>query len=383
MRGVCGIDIQNDKTFISFGALKKSRLFFLQETELDIASQNSDILTYLRGNAEILNEEIRQKEKDLSLKVDQVFLNLPWGQESLNIVHDTIPLRRRKKISLRDISIARKHLEDISLSWDDHCLHHFILNYETEINTYNQPPLGVRASKLSLKSCLVWIKDKTYKEARDIFDNLQRSFGGFVFSGVSTFSSAFDRYDNDIARVVVEVGHARSKYVVFSQNGFDFSLAFDFGIQKIIEAIAQRFSLPISVAEEIFNRYVTFRNVPFHKEISVRNGNSYLNISIHTINAFTKNYIKEGLKGLLDEINGKLGDAKFNLSIIGRLSKKKGFYHFLRELIASNVEVVPSILGTSSSLGCMKYGVSGFSREKLPREGSLFNRLFEVYREYF
>lgn len=383
MKGICAIDAQKDKTFISFGTLKRSRLFFIQEAELDMPSGDCDILTYLKNNAESLNEEIRQKEKELSLKVDKLFLNLPSGEESIDMVYDTIPLKRNKKISSRDISCVRQHLEDISLNWDDHCLHNFIIHYEAGGKIYKEPPIGIKANKLSLKSCLVWIKEKTYREAKDIFDNLERPFAGFIYSGISAFSTPFDRYDTGATRVVLDIGHEMSKYVILSPSGFDFSKGFEFGIKKIIEAMGYRFSLPPLVAEEIFNRYVTFYEVPFHKEISVRNEDSYLHISIQTLNAFVKNYIREGLGVLLNEINRKLAGRKFSIAFIGRLSAKKGFYHFFRELITSGAEIVHCALGASSSFGCMKYGVAPFTRNKHLRQGSFLGRLLEIYKEYF
>jgi len=383
MKGICGIDTQKDKTFISFGALKRSRLFFIKEAELDIPSSDSDILTYLHNNAESLNEEIRQKEKELSLKVEKLFLNLPWGQEFSDVVYDTIPLKRNKKISHRDISCLKRHMEDISLNWDDHCLHHFVIHYEAAGKIHKEPPLGVRANKLSLKSSLVWVKDKIYQEAKDIFDNFERPFGGFIYSGISAFSTPFDRYDNSTVRVVVDIGYDVSKYVILSPSGFDFSKGFEFGTKKIIEAMAQRFSLSFCVAEEIFNRYVTFYEAPSHKEISIRNEGSYLNISIQTLNTFVKNYIKESLGVLLNEINAKLKGAKFSISLIGRLSAKKGFYNFFRELLSLDAEIIHCALGVSSSFGCMKYGMAPFTKNNILGRGSFLNRLLEIYKEYF
>jgi cell division ATPase FtsA len=390
MRGVCGIDIDRDKIFVSFAALgSEKKINFLREVEVDSSFQKENFLEHLRRNSENLNQVIEAAENELSLKVERIFLNLPRGVENRKQVEDVIPLKRRKRIAVQDLMSAKKYLADIFLDWDDFCVHHFVLNYEIGGDIYRQPPIGKEAKKIKIKSLLVWIKDRLRKEAEDIFDNLGREFGGFVSSNVSIFSTPFttgyvEKY-KESAFCVINIGYENTRFVVYKDGKLELEKEICFGSRSIEQAIEKRFFLNPTLAKEVFLRYTSFKNVPYFKEVSIKKGNNYINLSIQALNSFVREYIKNEVNKIIFEIKRKVPEGSMVVSFIGRLNIKEGYLSFLKSFFPQDVKVFLSTAhnSLSSSFGCLKYGVFPFWENYYRKRQRFFQRFLNVYKEYF
>ena len=380
MRGVCSVVLDSDRALISFGGLKKSYLNFLQEIEVPLSSSNGNLLSCLRENLDILDQKIKEVEKSFPFRFEKIFLELPWGFASKRKVADIIPLKRRKRISPGDIAFARKYLEDKFLDWDDFCIHHITTNYEVEGATYEKVPLGLRAKKIKLESQLFWIKDKVRREIEDIFDNLDREFGGLIDPGISMFSSSFRRKEK--IQAVLSVNYSNSCFVVRKKEGFIFSKDFDFSLKKMVEQLGRNFGLTPPLAEEVFNRYISFKELPYFKEITIKREGGYLNLSTQTLNSFIKDYIKQELTYLLEQIK-EVSQAEFIISFIGRLSVKEGFYGFLQSCTPYSLQAPIQKSSLSSSFGCLRYGVSPFLDSDYKSNGFFLRSILNIYKEYF
>ena len=58
MRGICGIDINSDRTFLSFAASARTRFLFFEETSIEASAEGQDVVTFLQENVEALNQHI-------------------------------------------------------------------------------------------------------------------------------------------------------------------------------------------------------------------------------------------------------------------------------------------------------------------------------------
>jgi len=381
MRGVCAISLDKDKTFISFASLKGTCLTFLNESEVAASDSDNDIASFLKDNLEVIDQKIVDIEAKHSCRCEKIFLELPWTVVQEKKVEDIVTLRSRKKITSADITRAKKQLEDKFLNWDDFCIHNIIINYEVEGNNYIEPPLGVWAKKIKLKALLVWIKDKLHREIEDIFDNTDRNLGGVVSPQISRFSSVFS--DKDKAQVVVSIDYDQSNFIARSGDNLFFGKEFDFSFRRAIEELAKRFALKISLAEEIFQRYISFKEIPYFKEITVKRDSGYINLSIQTLNSFIKNYIKSEVCYILQEIREDISKDDFTLSFIGRLNSKEGFYGSLQSYVPYSLKTPFQKLTVSSSYGCLRYGISPFLEQDHKKNEPVFRRILNIYREYF
>ncbi len=381
MRKACAIVLDEDKTFIAFADLKRENPLFFREIEIPLSYNNSDIVRYLQDNSAIIDQKIREVEKDCSGRISKTFMELPQSLSREKTVEEVVILKRRKTITPRDIAAAKKYLENKFLDWDDFCIHNLAVNYEVEGTTYYEPPLGVRANKIKLRSHLLWIKDRVYKETEDIFSNFDRVFGGFIAAGISMFSAAF--VEKERIQVVINIGYSQSRFEIVDRGCFVFGGESDFSLKGIIRELGKQFLLGNSLSEEIFERYVSFKEVPYFQEITVKKEEGVVNLSIQALNSFIKSYVSNGIARLIERIKATVAHDDFKISFIGRLNAKEGFWGFLRECVPSSEKVLVQNSSVSLSRGCLRYGVSRFLERDYLKHRSLPQRLLRIYREYF
>lgn len=395
MRAVCGIDIGNDRMSVSFAGLVGRRLKFLKEIDVEIPSREEDFLGRLKDSAQVLSEKLSQQEKSLSCVIEDIFLTLPDRSLHRKEVEDIIPLRKRKRISTQDLLFARKYLTDMFLDWDDFCVHHFVSAYEVEGKVYVNAPLGVMAKKLKLNSRLIWIKDKVRKETDNFFDGLGRSFGGFVSQEAGVFSSVFSppllkndyrlqRYKESVF-CVFNIGYDDSSLVIFKEGDLGRAVEFNFGLKKIIAAISNRFLLSHSLAQEVLMRYVSFKKLPFFKEVSIKDGNSYINLSNQALNSFVQEYIKGEISSIIEKTRETIFSQPAVVSFIGKLASKEGFFGFIKDFMPLNIKVFAALGDDSATaaFGCLRYGLNRFLEKTPMIKSGYLRRIMNIYSEYF
>ncbi|MCF7908749.1 MAG: hypothetical protein K9L86_07770 [Candidatus Omnitrophica bacterium] len=381
MKGACAIAIDDGKVFFSFGLLKKPAFLFIEEFSITISQKSADLFSSIKDNAEMINRTIDNVAKRHNLKIDKVFLELPQSFINTKIVTDIVPLRGKRKVSFSDIKLIKKYLEDKFLDWDDYCIHNIGLQFTTRGATYQEPPYGVWAKKLAVKSLLVSIKDKVYKELEDIFDNFGRQFLGLVSSMVSTYANVFTKPDKP--QVVMYCGYQQSSFVVRKKGDFVFSEEVNFNLKSLIDKLAKRFFLDFALAEELFERYISFKEIPYFKEITIKKGTGYANLSIQTMNLFMKDYIKSEVENLFQLINLHTDGEEFIFSFLGQLGNKDGFYKFLRGCVSCELATSLERSVQSTSFGCLRYGLSPFLELDYRKNKSFLQRAVSIYREYF
>ncbi len=383
MNRICAIALDEDKTFLSFANLKRSNPDFFKIVEVSLPyKNNSSIADHLQDNLAVIDQKIREVEISCSCRILKVFVELPWNLSKQRLVEEIVILKRRKIVTPKDILFAKKYLEDKFLDWDDFCLHNIVMNYEIDTVAHEKPPLGIWAKKIKLTSHLLWVKDKLYKEVEDLFYTLDRSFGGFVAAGISMFATSFRKRAGK--QVMISVGFSKSYSTVVDKGKFIFGKEFDFGIKKIIEEIGRRFLLKYSLSEEVFNRYVSFKEIPYNKEITIKKEDTgCINLSIQVVNSVVKEYVKREIVYFAKEIEDNICNNDFSVSFIGRLNSKEGFFGFLKEYVGfpGNISVKP--FAVSSSMGCLRYGVSRFLENDYKQHGFFIQRFINIYREYF
>ncbi|MFA5271223.1 MAG: hypothetical protein WC412_02645 [Candidatus Omnitrophota bacterium] len=383
MKGMCGLDIDKDKIYISLGHLKGSSPVFLQESSLDVTSVDKTFLELLQENGNAINQKICEKEKALSLTVEKIFVNLPWDACKQETFSATVPLAKRKKIAQSDINLAKKYLQDTYLDWDDFCIHNFILNYEIEGNVYDKPPLGIIAKKIKISSVLVWIKDKFRKDIEDVFDNLERSFGGLVYPAVSAIASVFTSLDSvSDSCIVIDVAYDKTLAIAIKNKKILSVRESNFGLKQIFEELEKKILLPKTLAREVFNRYISFRELSYSKEVSIKSDESYINLSTQAATSFVKDYIKNVINQIIEGMGGLL-KSDYAIYFTGRLNEKEGFCDFVKEILPHTVGVTAGAKSISKSFGVLSYGVSRFFDNDYIGRDSFLNRIMNVYKEYF
>lgn len=383
MKGLCGIDIDSDRTYIALAKQLRYQLVFLQEAELEVPFLPKNLFQFLQENAGRINQKICEKEKELSLSVEKIYLNLPWGLEQKGEFSAIIPLNKRKKITVSDIAFAKKYLQDTFLDWDDFCVHNFVLSYEVQGQIYTYPPIGLVAKKIKLNSCLIWVKDKFRKDTETIFSNLDRDFYGFISPFASIAATAFT-HPKDIkdSCAIIDIAYDKTFILVFKNKHISYIKESDFGLEKILDELERKVILPPALAKEVFNRYISFKELPHFKEVSIKTGSNYINLSTQAANTFVKEYIKNELNLIVEDVKSGLSQES-SIYICGRLNIKEGFGEFAKGFISYDVKVSNIKDVASKSFGSLNYGASRFLEEGTLKKDSFLNRIIGVYKEYF
>ncbi|MEM7816670.1 MAG: hypothetical protein QXZ20_02025 [Candidatus Aenigmatarchaeota archaeon] len=372
MRGICAIGIGGRGTVIVFASSNKNKVNFLEEFEVKIPLKENSFLDYLYNNSEIFEQRI--KEKDSTLRIEKVFLVLPCEEIKKSIVEDTILLKKYKKISYKDIVFAKKNLEDIFLSLEDVCLHHFNLEFEIEKNIYNTFPIGVFAKKIKLKSQLIYIKQEQYKRAKELIDSWEKEFGGVLAYPVGIFK--YIQKNKNF--VMIDILYDKTYVLIYNEGIFEWIVLEDLSLKKIFENVQRHFSIPSTLVEEIFDRYVSFKEIYDSGEINIKKENDYVNLSIQSLNNFIKDYIKEKIANILEILNSKFSE-EFLVSVTGELNKKERFFNFIHNFIPQI-----SINRNSMVFNCLDYSAERFLERVPPRfRNSFLNYILNIYKDYF
>jgi len=380
---LCGLDIDRDKIYVSLAHLKGASPTFLQEFNIDISSAEKTFLEVLQENGNAINQKICEKEKVLSLAVEKIFVNLPWDVCKQGAFFATVPFNKRKKITQKDINFAKKYLQDTYLDWDDFCIHNFILNYEIEGKVYDKPPLGVVAKKIKISSILVWIKDKFRKDVEDVFDNLERSLGGCIFPPVAAIASIFPSLNSvSDSCVIVDVAYDKTLAIAIKNKKILSIKESNFSLRQIFEELEKKILLPRALAQEVFNRYISFKELSYSKEVSIKNDENYINLSTQAANSFVKDYIKNAINQVIESISGGL-NSDYTIYFTGRLNGKEGFCDFAKEILSHPVVASSATKCISKSFGVLSYGVTRFLDNDYMCRNSFLSRIMNVYKEYF
>jgi cell division ATPase FtsA len=384
MKGLCGIGIEQDRLSCLLVACVGNRFNPISEVVLDVAS--SDLLQGLKDNIENLEVEIKEKEKAYSVEIDKVYCRLPldWGKAF--VVEDVYPLtsNEKKLIRPRDIYNAKRQIEDVSLEWNELCLHNIILEYQIDDKVYLKLPPSIEGRRLRLKSMLVSIEKKIFKETEEIFENIGRKFMGFVYSPFSDIGIQYKKDTKEYPYVVINIG--KDKTICSGIiNNHPFWETFEFGEEKVKKCISSQYLLPSEVSSEILNRHLSLYNVTTRKEVLIKDGANYVNLSMDSLNSLARKLITQDLTAIIESLRKRMGH-QFKALFIGRLTSIKGFSNFLRDNFPYlELETTHFNFSCTDLLGCVRYGQYKFleviplSRERR----SWWEYILSIYRDYF
>jgi len=381
MKGACAIVADEDRAFVAFAKISGKRIFFIREADIPLRWRGSDIRGYLRDGLDILDKTIGDIERRHSFRVERVFVQLPIEATQLKTVCDTVALRRRKRITAGDIEFAKKYLEDKFLEWDDRCIHNVALGYRAEGASFRQAPLGVWSRKIEMNSSLAWVKDALYRDMEDIFDTIDRHFGGFIAPQIAAYASVFTKRDGLQAVMVIDYG--RSFLVVSDESGLRMEKQYNFGFKHLIDMLAKSFTLDVSLADELFRRHVSFKEIPYFKEVTLKKKDTYVNVSTQSLNVLVKECIRQQVHAAGEYLKTQVSHQPIVFSCIGRLGAKEGFFSFIKECLPFEFQLPLQSSTRSSSYGCLCYGLRPFLENEHRRDTPLLKRIIKTYRDYF
>ncbi|MCF7800286.1 hypothetical protein K9M16_04795 [Candidatus Babeliales bacterium] len=382
MQTICGISFDKDKAWLGFANVKKRALKPLEEVEIKLLDKQNFILK-LKTNIENIERAIVGIEQKYSISVNKIFLELPSTLTEEKEIDEKVVLSKKKKIKPAVIKSAKKYIENKFLEWDQRCIHNIILNYQVKEISSLRAPLGIFTDKIKLKSLLIYTKDSLCKDVAGIFYNIERNFAGFVAHKISVLSQGPNVSKDN--QVVVSVNGCKSYTVTKDRKGRINEKKFDFSVDKIIKELSYKYSISPILSYQVLNRYGSFKNIPYFKEVTIKKEDSYLNLSTKALGNFLKKIFANNIKLMIERALENIEEEDKSgvvFSFTGPLTVKDGFYNYVRQLLPYNVDV-PADKHQSSSFGCLHYGQFQLLEKNYEKKYSLLDKIKTVYHEYF
>jgi len=382
MKGICALGLESDCLRSLFACVQNNR--FVPFSEASFPSFSGDIRDVFSSRIDLIDKEIRFREKKHSFVLENIFCNLPADCAKVMIVEDVWPLTpgKKRKLTAKDIADAKAHVENVFLDWNQSCLHNIVLEYYVDdvlCPSLNPVPEG---RKLKIKSQLVYIDRKFHAECSSLFENIGRKFSGFVYGPLSDISLNLPLRGKTSCPLTLNLTRDRTLCSGIA-GGRVKNIFFDFGEKELEEILSQKFLFSPLVCREIFQRHVTFGAAGAHKEVVIKDGSSYVNVSVSSLNSFLQEKVASALEDIFRELAPVFGEGK-EISFLGRMTLAKGFFAFLNTRFPDLAVASTEFRSLSASLlGCIKYGTCRYLESVPLTRTDWFSRIMRIYKEYF
>jgi len=384
MRVLGGLSIDYDSWDFLFVSLKRNKLTPYTGISGESDRHFDHLKEFVMNNIDYINERVSYIEKKNSFKVESIFFRLPREYACKKETEDVISLNlsnKVKRITYKDIDYVKKQIENISLSLKDTCVHHLVLEYRIEDKTFSRPPIGLWARKIHVKSVIIFIPSELHDVFMDSFSNVERKFSGFVYGALADYSAAY----NNIIDKLVFVVNIKKNYTslsCFRRGNIIFEKVYDFGNRLVISYVAKRLSLNEELVSDLIFKYGSFYDADLSKEISVREQNAYINISLATLNSLIREAITKNTNIIISDIKNKYLSDDYAVLFIGKIAQRDGFYDFAKKYFNMNIEYPLYNQFSSCAFGCVHYGITRLFERQQSRD-SIWQRVVRFYRDYF
>ncbi|MBD3246487.1 MAG: hypothetical protein GF333_05690 [Candidatus Omnitrophica bacterium] len=380
------MEVADDRTFFSYASASGKNMHVIEESWVPVPFSGDDLVAHFKENFNLFAAELQHKEKKHRLKIRRLFVNLPARFTRVSTVEHTVSFRREKKISIRDVLSAKQYVEESASEWGECCLHHVVERYWVNGGESFSPPVGTWSGKIRLRCRLIWVRNNVWAELNEIATHFHTRLGGVIAEEMSVLSSSGDASGILPEKAVLKIGYHDTVFLYWRKKKVISERRFPFGLRGIFCRMAERFSLSLPVAEQVFHRYFSLKPEVVRSsrrlgEVSVKSGDAYVNLSVGAVNRFLREVIHRELERILDECIPEIGGDRTSVTVTGRLNGREGWARFLREHFAR--PVLAASARESAAFGASRYGLFPcLDRETVPQK-KFFRRISELYREYF
>ncbi len=384
MRVYAGLSLEKKRLFFSFVSIEKSKIISCIDREQNLPYKGINLGEVIAANVDVIKDFISQQERRYSFRIDGVFFRVPKEYAKIKIVEDIVPVslhRGEKKLTKKDIQFAKRQIENIVLELNEHCVHHLVLEYRIGKNAFYSEPLGEWAKNIFLKSMLIFVDSSLYDTFKDCFDNVDLRFSGFVYESIADYATMYDDCPN-IHSFIVNIREKDTLLSCFLGRRILFEKIYELGEDSIIREVSNRIGLPQGIIRSLIANYISFSEIPFEKEITIKDEDKYFNISVATINGIVKGVVREKLSEIVYDIREVPKEDGWRVAFLGVFSGKEGFYDFIKDCFGASIPNINRLSKRHSSFGCVYYGKRPFF-EKDTLECSFWERMVNIYKEYF
>jgi cell division protein FtsA len=350
-------NVQNNKVNITSKVVRPLSVALKDGEVLDSSSLTNDIKNIM---------VIEDHDHNVKINVNEVALVLPpYGLEVYSSQKQTTVISSASKIEKIDISndltmLKKEKIPNQNNSIIDIIPNYFLIDGNKK---FTEPPLGETSSQILVDANIYSLNTNLVQDLMDAVVHAGLKIRRNVIAPIAA-SQLFANYKYSIETYVLVDSGRRTTSLSFVGNNVVYSSKyFSFGLDNLIDRVAQNFNLLKADAEELVNLYgyddrksalnpaicksiIDGKEVSFYQDdlnaIVVKYFQDFLTRFNDTLMDITKEY-SEILKSL-------------NLVFIGENFKIKGFKNYLNKFITTytcNFPILPNVeLQDSSLVNC-------------------------------
>ena len=195
---------------------------------------------------------IRQVEEQTGTRVTHVVSTIhgPAIRAHNTTASITMP-EPNSEISRWDTERVLAACRTAATSYDRYALHEFVQQFAVDEQSGVRDPVGLFGGRLQAELHVVTIATSILQGWRKVLNHAGLEVVGLMLPGVATSHAVLTELDRDLGVIVVDIGGAHTDLVCWVDGAIRETLAVPWGGDRITERVAERFELPLAVAEHV------------------------------------------------------------------------------------------------------------------------------------
>lgn len=195
---------------------------------------------------------VRQVEEQTEARVTAVAATVhgPTLRSHNTTAEITLP-DTSSEISRWDVDRVLAACRAAASAYDRQLLHEFIQRFAVDDQDGVRNPLGLFGGKLEAQLHVVTAQTSLLQSWRKVFNHAGLEVQALVLPGVATSAAVLSDLDRDLGAIVVDIGGAHTDIVCCVDGAIRETLSVPWGGDRLTERLAERFHLPLAVAEQV------------------------------------------------------------------------------------------------------------------------------------
>lgn len=195
---------------------------------------------------------VRQAEEQTATRITTVAATLhgPTMRSHNTTASITLP-DTSSEISRWDVDRVLAACRTAAVTYDRQLLHQFIQQFAVDDQDGVRNPVGLFGGKLEAQLHVVTAQTSLLQSWRKVLNHAGLEVSALLLPGVATSFAVLSELDRDLGAIVVDIGGAHTDIICCVDGAVRETLAVPWGGDRLTERLAERFHLPLAVAEQV------------------------------------------------------------------------------------------------------------------------------------
>lgn len=195
---------------------------------------------------------VRQVEEQAATRITTVTATMhgPTIRSHNTTASITLP-DTSSEISRWDVDRVLAACRTAAVTYDRQLLHEFIQQFAVDDQDGVRNPVGLFGGKLEAQLHVVTAQTSLLQSWRKVLNHAGLEVSALLLPGVATSFAVLTELDRDLGAIVVDIGGVHTDIVCCVDGAVRETMAVPWGGDRLTERLAERFHLPLAVAEQV------------------------------------------------------------------------------------------------------------------------------------